>query len=494
MGTLLYVIILLAFVYVLRKYLLHLKLPPSPWGLPLLGHLHHLAGIPFLSLHALSKQYGPILFMKLGTVPAVVISSSVLAKEVLRSQDQMFASRPYILVGDYGLYHFQGIGPVPYNDHWKMMRKLCATELFTPKRIDSFLPIRLEEITGMFSALRGAGAHKAVDMRNMLSIFTFNVMTRILMNKRFFEYGEDEEHIDGEAKQFKDIVFETADQGLQFHISEFIPHWLRWIDWKVPELKRLHAKKDKFLQNILDQHKDMASTKEHKDFMDIMLQNLEHRGAAREDFIKAVVLELTIAGTDTSACIVEWTLLELLHNPRVLSKLKEELDAMVGSSSHMVEEPDFQNLDYLNAVIKEAFRLHPPLPLLIPHMSTQTCTIAGFHVPKNAFSFVNEYPYRKKAGVWEKADEFWPERFLGKSVDVRGQDFELLPFGSGRRACAGMQLGLKTVQLLVSNLVHAFDWSFVPGKPSEDYLLQERHGTVNWIKTPLQVCVVPRTR
>ncbi|EFJ04610.1 hypothetical protein SELMODRAFT_138476 [Selaginella moellendorffii] len=126
-------------------------------------------------------------------------------------------------------------------------------------------------------------------------------------------------------------------------------------------------------------------------------------------------------------------------------------------------------------------------------MSTQTCTIAGFHVPKNAFTFVNVYSIRRERGVWERADEFWQERFLVKSVDVQGQDFELLPFGSGRRACAGMQLGLKTVQLLVSNLVHAFDWSFVPGKPSEDYLLRECHGTINWIKTPLQVCVVPRT-
>ncbi|EFJ17003.1 hypothetical protein SELMODRAFT_421426 [Selaginella moellendorffii] len=186
----------------------------------------------------------------MGTVPAVVISSSVLAKEVLRSQDQTFTSRPYILVRDYGLYHFQGIGPVPYNDH---DAKALRYRSFHSQEDRFVSPNQARgDHWHVFGASRCWSAQSCGHEEHVVDLH-LQCHDPDSHEQEILRIREDEEHIDGEAKQFKDIVFETADQGLQFHISEFILHWLKWIDWKVPELKRLHVKKDKFLQNILDQ-------------------------------------------------------------------------------------------------------------------------------------------------------------------------------------------------------------------------------------------------
>ncbi|EFJ09307.1 hypothetical protein SELMODRAFT_428157 [Selaginella moellendorffii] len=171
-------------------------------GLPLIGHLHLLGRILHLSFQTLSTKYGPIVFLRLGMVPAVVISSLELVKEVLKIQDANFALGPYLTMGEYN-YNFRDIGFVLYCDYWKSMRKLCATELFTVKRIESF------------------------------QAYVFHVVMQILMSKPFFEYREHEAEMSSKGKDFKHIVFEITEQMLQFHISEFVPAFMRRIDWKI---------------------------------------------------------------------------------------------------------------------------------------------------------------------------------------------------------------------------------------------------------------------
>ncbi|XP_002982021.2 flavonoid 3'-monooxygenase [Selaginella moellendorffii] len=486
------VVLLITLLFLVLSFKRRLNLPPSPWGLPLIGHLHLLGRMLHLSFQALSTKYGPIVFLRLGMVPAVVISSPELAKEVLKIQDANFASRPYLIMGEYNFYNFRDIGFVPYGDYWKRMRKLCATELFTVKRIESFQGVRTREMRGVLSELVNAADYqKPINMRHLLTTYVFNVVMQILMSKRFFEYGEHEAKMSSEAEDFKHIVFEITEQMLQFHISEFVPAFMRRIDWKIPEMKRIHARQDKFLQRILDDHKARleSETSQPIDFMDIMLQSLKSEGARGEESVKAIVTEL-LSGGDTSASLIEWTLLELMHNPLILQKAQEEIDTVVGKE-RLVAESDFDKLEYLQAIVKEAFRIHPPAPLLI-HMSTEACKVAGYDIPKGTSTFVNGYAIGRDPAVWEDALQFKPERFLGNSIDVKGQDFELLPFGAGRRMCPGMSLGLKTAQLLLFNLIHSFDWSFVPGKGMDCYELKEQSGTVLWLETPLEVVVSSR--
>lgn len=169
-----------------------------------------------------------------------------------------------------------------------------------------------------------------------------------------------------------------------------------------------------------------------------------------------------LAGSmDTSATAIDWAMSELLRNPGVMKKVQEELEKAVGLA-RPVEESDLQNLSYLAMVIKETLRLHPVVPMLIPHESIEESTVGGFHIPRKSRVIVNVWAIGRDPVSWPDPEKFWPERFEGRDVDVRGRNFELIPFGSGRRSCPGLQLGWTAVQFVLAQLVHCFDWE-LPG-------------------------------
>ncbi|KAG6721866.1 hypothetical protein I3842_03G133200 [Carya illinoinensis] len=215
-----------------------------------------------------------------------------------------------------------------------------------------------------------------------------------------------------------------------------------------------------FLEKIIDEHVQCKDENKTNDFVDAMLnlvgsKELEYN--IERSNIKAITLDMLVGSVDTSATAIEWVLSELMKHPRVMKKLQKELENVVGLE-RMVEEVDLDRLKYLDMVVKETFRLHPVAPLLIPHQGMKDCTVNGFHIPRNSRILINTWAIGRDPSVWNDAEVFFPERFVGSSIDLRGRDFELLPFGSGRRGCPGMQLGLLVVRLVIAQLIHCFDW------------------------------------
>ena len=182
---------------------------------------------------------------------------------------------------------------------------------------------------------------------------------------------------------------------------------------------------------------------------------------------------MLVGSMDTSATSTEWAISELIKHPRVMKKLQKEIETVVGME-RMVDESDLQKLEYLDMVVKESMRLHPVGPLLIPHASMEDCTVNGFHIPRNSRVLINAWAIGRDPSSWNDPEKFVPERFEGSSVDLRGRDFQLIPFGSGRRACPGFQLGLTVVRLVVAQLVHSFDWELPNGMlPNELDMIEE---------------------
>ncbi|PIN03020.1 hypothetical protein CDL12_24458 [Handroanthus impetiginosus] len=193
--------------------------------------------------------------------------------------------------------------------------------------------------------------------------------------------------------------------------------------------------------------------------------------------VKAIMLDMLAGSMDTAASSTEWILSELLKNPSMMKKVQKELEEVVGLE-RMVEESDLEQLTYLEMVIKETFRLHPVAPLMIPHYATEDCKVDGYDILKESRIIINTYAIGRDPSAWTDPEKFIPERFLGSDIDVRGQHFQLLPFGSGRRGCPGMQLGLLQVQLIVSQLVHCFDWQLPNDMLPEDLDMTEEFGLV----------------
>jgi cytochrome P450 len=200
---------------------------------------------------------------------------------------------------------------------------------------------------------------------------------------------------------------------------------------------------------------------------------------------------LVIAGIDTTATTMTWALCLLLNNREALKKAQKELDLHVGRK-RQVKESDIKNLVYLQAILKETMRLYPPAgPLSIRRESSEDCTLAGYHIPVGTQLLVNLSKIHRDPHVWSDPNEFQPERFLTshKGVDVRGQHFELLPFGSGRRMCPGISLALQVIQLTLATLLHAFEIATPSDEPVD---MTEKIGFTNMKATPLEVHFTPR--
>lgn len=156
----------------------------------------------------------------------------------------------------------------------------------------------------------------------------------------------------------------------------------------------------------------------------------------------------------------------------------------------------FNRFWFKQAVIKENFRLHPPTPLSLPHIASESCEINGYHIPKGSTLLTNIWAIARDPDQWTDPLLFRPERFLPggekAGVDVKGNDFELIPFGAGRRICAGLSLGLRTIQLLTATLVHGFEWELAGGITPEKLNMEETYGITLQRAVPLVVHPKPR--
>eukprot|EP01018_Ginkgo_biloba_P010778 Gb_08444 [translate_table: standard] len=204
----------------------------------------------------------------------------------------------------------------------------------------------------------------------------------------------------------------------------------------------------------------------------------------------SVPTDMLTIGTDTSSATLEWALSEMLLNPSIMKKVQEELESVVGLK-RMVES-DMPQLDYLKVVVKETLRLYPPGPLLIPHEAREDCIVGGYNIPRKARIIVNVFALGTDPNSWKDAEKFKPERFIGSPIDVKGQNFEVIPFGSGRRGCPGQPLATTVVEYALANLLHCFDWRLPDGMKAEDLSMTEKFG----LSTPraIHLVAVPTPR
>ncbi|KAE8698052.1 putative Mitochondrial transcription termination factor family protein [Hibiscus syriacus] len=450
------------------------RLPPGPRGLPILGNLLMIGTKPHQYFQRLALQYGPIMHLRLGLMPTIVVSSPEAAELFLKTNDLVFASRPPQEASKYISYNQQGLIFAPYGSYWRITRKMCTLELLSNHKISTFRSMRKQELDLLVQRIReAANSGVAVDLTSMVSSFSTDVACRMIIGKK---YNRD----DFSEKGFEATVRETMKISSTFNLADYIPQ-IRGLDLQglTKRMKAIAKDFDDFFEKILEEHVQSEYENRTKDFVDVMLgfmgsEDTEYR--VERDTIKAIILDMLAASMDTSAATIDWTVAELMRHPHVTKKLQQELEEVVGTN-RMVEESDLEKLEYLDMVIKESLRLHP-VALLIVHAAREDCTVNGFHIPKDARVFINAWAIGRDQRAWTDADKFHPERFVGSDIDVRGQNFELIPFGSGRRICPGMQLGLTIVRLVVAQLVHCFDWKLPNNMQVTELDMTEEFGIV----------------
>ncbi|KAK1295268.1 Cytochrome P450 84A1 [Acorus calamus] len=375
-----------------------------------------MGNLPHRALQKLAAVHGPIMHLRLGLTDAVVITSPEAARLVLRTHDEIFTSRPPLEAARHFSHGGRDVASAEYGPHWRAARKFSTLHLLGHHKVESFKSVREEELRALVLSLRGARGRK-VD----------------------------------------------------------VTHGLR------RRMRSSKARLDAFLDRIIEDHLEITDEALKKDFMGTMLSLMgTERPETTTDFpidrtiVAAISLNMLVGMMDTSTIVAEWAMTELLRHPNVMKAAQEELARVVGLD-RAVTESDLPNLPYLKMVLMDSLRLHPAAPFLA-YSSTEECVIGGYRIPAKSFVIVNVWAIERDPEVWPDPERFDPERFASGDVDVRGQDFGLLPFGSGRRGCPGMQVAMTWFGLVMGQLLHCFEWELPEGVEARGLDMTEKFG------------------
>ncbi|CAN1257012.1 Cytochrome P450 71D10 [Linum perenne] len=408
------------------------------------------------------------MFLQLGETRNVVVSSAESARE-----------------GTVMAFDSTDVAFAPYGAYWRQLKKICTVELLSSKRVQSFRHVREEEVSRFVDRiLLSTSAGGVVDLSKETRRYTSTVIARSA-------FGE------------KDGMVLSGG----FHVEDLFPSmtWLHVLFGARSRMEKVSRGFDRILSGIINEHKRRRhkrrrrghddDVEERGDLVDILLK-VQEKGELEipftDDNVKAIILDVFTGGSDTTSSLIEWTMSEMLRNPRVLYKAQEEVrqhSHLFSESKNIVEEANISELNYLKLVIKEALRLHPPIAMLVPRQNMENCEIDGYTIPANTKIIINAWAIGRNPKYWTQPDMFYPERFIDSNIDYRGFNFEFIPFGAGRRMCPGITFGITNVELVLANLLYHFDWVLPNGEKFEDLDMTETLGIMVNRKTNL--CLVP---
>ncbi|XP_030498931.2 LOW QUALITY PROTEIN: cytochrome P450 71B34 [Cannabis sativa] len=470
------------------------NLPPSPPKLPFIGNLHQLGSLPHQSLCQLSKKYGSVMLLHLGNVPSVIISSAEAAKQVMKTHDLSSCSRPQLHGPKQLTYNFQDLAFSPYGKYWRELRKIYVLEVFSVKRVNSYNQlVREEEVAKLVNSIShhsSSSPGAAVDLTKKLYALTASIIFRTAFGTTFKDSKFSEEKL---YKILEEVVISVG----SFCAAEYFPY----VGWIVDKLSGLQRRRDRtfhemdgFFQRVIDDHLSPGREKqEHEDIVDVLLKIVKEQtgfGAISLTInnIKAVLLDMFVGGIDTAAITMVWAMAELVRRPKLMKKAQDEVRTFIGNKGN-VSECDIEQLQYLKMIMKETLRLHPPAAIIVPRETMSHFTVNGYDINPKTMIQVNAWAIGRDPNSWKDPEEFIPERFEDSPIDFKGQHFELLPFGSGRRTCPAMYMGTTIVQLGLANLLYSFDWKLPDGMKEQDINMDEFAGFSLTIskRTPLKL-------
>ncbi|CAD5331026.1 unnamed protein product [Arabidopsis thaliana] len=389
-----------------------LPLPPSPTALPIIGHIHLLGPIAHQALHKLSIRYGPLMYLFIGSIPNLIVSSAEMANEILKSNELNFLNRPTMQNVDYLTYGSADFFSAPYGLHWKFMKRICMVELFSSRALDSFVSVRSEELKKLLiRVLKKAEAEESVNLGEQLKELTSNIITRMMFRKMQSDSDGGEK-----SEEVIKMVVELNELAGFFNVSETF-WFLKRLDLQglKKRLKNARDKYDVIIERIMEEHESSKKKATgERNMLDVLLDIYEDKNAE---------MKLT----------------------------RENIKAFI---MRVVEESDLCNLSYTQAVVKETMRLHPGGPIFVRE-SDEECAVAGFRIPAKTRVIVNVWAIGRDSNQWEDPLEFRPERFEGSEWKVMSE--KMMSFGAGRRSCPGEKMVFRFVPIILAAIIQCFE-------------------------------------
>ncbi|KAI7735132.1 hypothetical protein M8C21_006816 [Ambrosia artemisiifolia] len=448
----------------------NLNLPPSPPRLPIIGNLHQVISN---SLHRrfwkMSQTYGPIMLLHFGSQPFIMISSSELAAEALKTHDNILSTRPYSRTLERLSYNYMDVVFSPYGEHWKLMRKVLVTEFLGSKRTKFFKRVQDAELKNLLDSLAYG---TVVNFDDIIKNLVVDIVCKITVGKSYRE-----------VKFRGTTLEEMLDEFIILFMGSFSEIYPKY-GWILEDLSGFTRRLDKhmknydgFLEMILDEHIDHTSDDE-KDLIDAC------RSSMTRDEIKGLITNVFNGAIDTTSTTTVWAMSEIVKNPKVLQKLQDEIRSCSRGKSQL-DESDIANMTYLKLVVKETLRMHAPPPMLITRECVSPIQIGGYDILPGTRVLINSWGIGRDPRVWTNPNKFNPERFENQVVGK----FDMIPFGGGRRSCPGFNFSTSAIEIFLANLLYNIDWKLPNEMMNKDLDMTEEGSLFIVRKTPL--CLIP---
>ncbi|GAV66505.1 p450 domain-containing protein, partial [Cephalotus follicularis] len=464
-----YITVLLLLLFLLSSFLLknwlipggfawrnHHQISPQlsgPIGWPLLGTLPSMGSLAHRKLASMATSLGAarLMVFSLGARRVIISSHPDTAKEILCGSS--FADRPIKETASLLMFE-RAIGFAPSGTYWRRLRRIAANYMFSPKRISGLEALRQRLGDEMLGKVREEMETRGViKLRGILHKGSMDNMLESVFGSCISSL---------ERKELGTIVGEGYDLIAKFNLEDYFP--IRFLDFYGVKRRchKLAGRVSSVVGQIVKERKSCGEFIGGNDFLSSLLSLPKDEQLSDDDMV-AVLWEMIFRGTDTVAILVEWAMARMVLHQDIQKKVQQEIDTCVENHGRL-QDSDIANLPYLQAIVKEVLRLHPPGPLLSwARLAIHDVHVDKFFIPAGTTAMVNMWAITHDPTIWKDPWVFKPERFMEEDVAIMGSDCRLAPFGSGRRVCPGKALGLATVHLWLARLLHQFRW--LPAQP-----------------------------
>ncbi|CAF1920145.1 unnamed protein product [Brassica oleracea] len=480
------------------------QLPPGPRGWPIIGNLFHM--IMNRPVHVwihrcMEDMQTEIACFRFARVRVITVTSSEIAREVLREKDEALADRSESYSSNLISHGYKEIVFSSYGENWKLMKKMMTTKLMSPTTLNKTLGDRTLEADNIVTYVFNLPRPGSINVRDVALTYCHAVMMRMMFGQRHFDVAAEDGGLGPKEKEHMDAIYQALDCFFCFNVTDYLPFLRGWnIDNEEEEVREavdiLNRCNDPIIHERMHLWRNKGGKETEEDWLDILITLKDDQGMPLFTFdeIRAQCKDINVASIDNTMNNVEWTIAEMLNNPGILEKATNELDVVVGKD-RLVQESDIPQLNYIKACSRESFRLHPANAFMPPHGARQDTTLAGYFVPKGSQILVSRLGLGRNPNIWDEPNVFKPERHLAghvrNSMDVTLMEPEMrfVIFSTGRRGCAGTKIGTSMTIMLLARLLQGFEWT-LPNDTSQVELVTADSNL--FMAKPLLACAKPR--
>ncbi|KAF8088388.1 hypothetical protein N665_0544s0033 [Sinapis alba] len=480
------------------------QLPPGPAGWPIIGNLFQM--IKNRPAHqwihrVMEEMQTDIACFRLGGVHVIAITSSEIAREVLKEKDQVIADRAETYTGKVISHGYNNVTFSAYGEEWKLGKKVLVSKLMSPAFLNKTMGQRTTEADNIVAYVHSICRPGSVNVRDVALTYSHAVMMRMMFGQRHFDKSAEDGGLGPKEREHMDAIFRALDCLFAFNVADFLPFLRGWnIEGEEKESREVVAIINRCNDPIIRERIHLWRKKDGKemeeDWLDMLITAKDDQGMYlfTPEKIRAQITDINLATIDNIMNVVEWTIAEMVNHPEIREKATKELDTVVGKN-RLVQESDIPQLNYIKACCRESFRIHPHNAFLPPHGAREDTTLAGYFIPKGSQILVSRPGLGRNPKTWDEPDVYKPERHLVDlsrdlmDVTLMEPDMRFVVFSTGRRGCAGPKLGSTMIVMLLARLLQAFEWTPPPGASKVDLIAAN---TNLFMAKPLLATAKPR--